>query len=348
MSIGYRVYASPHGNSFIDEIAELIVAGLNDLGHPVSFRQEGLPEASSDHVNLVVAPQDYFGFSLLAGAADADLLRAAEVSISITTEQPGTVWFDRSLRYLKGSPLTLDINAHVAESLADLGFPARHLRLGYHPSWDRWGGDPSTQRPVDIGFLGAMTERRERFFAGAASRMWDRRCDLRFFEITRPKRAGAIGFLAGGEKWEWLARTKVLLNVHRSDARYFEWARVLEAAANGCVVVSDPSIGTTPFRAGEHFVEAPLDLLPDYAVGLLADPQSRAEMATAAYDLTRRELMLTDLLAPLTEEMAAATRHLPRRFISPARSRLAPGGWHRARRHLASRRAVVASVDRST
>jgi len=307
MSLGYQVYVSPHGNSFMDEIAYVLAAALADLGHPVGVRHDGLPETSPEHANVVVAPQDYFGFSLLAGATDADVMKAAAVSVGVTTEQPGTAWFDRALRYIAVSPLTLDIHAQVAERLGALGFPARHLQLGYHRSWDRWGGDPSHERPVDIGFLGAMTDRRDRFFADAASRLWDRRCDLRFFEITRPKRDSDPGFLTGAGKWEWLAGTKILLNVHRSDDPYFEWTRVLEAVANGCVVVSDPSTATGSLVAGRHFVEAPLGLLADYAVALLADPDARSEMAVAAYDLIRSELMLTDLLAPLTEEIAAAT-----------------------------------------
>jgi hypothetical protein len=93
---------------------------------------------------------------------------AAEVSVGVTAEQPGTVWFDRARRYLEVAPLTLDIHAHVATLLAACGLPARHLQLGYHRSWDRWGGDPATHRPVDIGFLGAMGERRDHFFADAA------------------------------------------------------------------------------------------------------------------------------------------------------------------------------------
>ncbi len=297
----------------MDEIAELLSAALGDLGHPAGVRRHGLPEASPGHINLVVAPQDYFGFSLAFGTPDADVLAAAAASVLVTTEQPGTAWFDRSLRYLAASPLTLDLHAQVAEQLVATGFPARHLHLGYHRSWDRWGGDPSKGRPVDIGFLGAMTDRRDLFFAAAASQLWDRQCDLRFFEISRPRREGAPGFLTGVDKWDWLAGTKVLLNVHRSDAPYFEWARVLEAAANGCVVISDPSVATDPFRSGEHFVEAPLDLLADYAIGLLSDREARTKMAAAAYELVRSELALTELLMPLIEEMATATQSLRRR-----------------------------------
>ena len=40
---------------------------------------------------------------------------------------------------------------------------------------------------------------------------------------------------------------------------YFEWARAVEAMANGCVVISEPSEGYEPLVAGTHFVEAEID-----------------------------------------------------------------------------------------
>ena len=311
MTFPYRVYVSPHGSQFQDEIAELLATALTDLGRSATVVRDGLPEASRRHVNLVVAPQDYFDFSVLHGRSKAEVLRAAAASVAVNTEQPGQVWYDRAFPYLSQSPLTLDINAYAADHLIAGGYPARHLRWGYHPSRDRWGGDPNRPRPVDIGFLGAMYERRDRFLVEAASRLWDHSCDLRLFEITRPKRAGDPNFLAGAAKLDWLARAKVLLNVHQSTVPYFEWARIIEALSNGCVVVSEPSTHVAPLRPGEHFVEAPIDLLADYAVGLLVDPEDRTKMAVAAYDLARTELRLTDALAPLLDEAEMTIRSRP-------------------------------------
>jgi hypothetical protein len=312
MTPTYRIYVSPLGNAFIDEIAELLAAALTDLGRTTRVLREGLPEASPGHVNLLLAPPDYFHFARTRGHTEVEVCRAGEASVAVTTEQPGLEWFELSLPHLALSPLTLDINTYAADYLVAAGYPARHLQLGYHPRLDRWGGKRDASRPVDIGFLGAMTERRNRFLARAASRLWDHDCDLRLFEIGTPKQAGDPGYLFGTDKLNWLAGLKVLLNVHQSPVPYFEWARVVEALANGCVVVSEPSADVGPLQPGEHFVQAPLDLLADYAVGLLADSEGRTKMAAAAYEFMRNELLLTDTLAPLLDEIETASQ--PRRL----------------------------------
>lgn len=76
-------------------------------------------------------------------------------------------------------------------------------------------------------------------------------------------------------KWDWLASTKVLLNVHRSDAPYFEWARVIEAAANGCVArPEDPDAGEY-YRYEDYrsmLVEAPLPPGESFPTGFPPPP----------------------------------------------------------------------------
>ncbi len=297
----YRIFVSPWGNSFMRELAELLGAALADLARDVAILGDGLPDGSGSTVDLVVAPQDYF----VLGRHDdeAATWRAVEASVAIATEQPGTVWFDRSLPYLAASRLVLDLDTLAVDRLRGAGVVARRLRLGYHPSWDRWGGHTEAPRPVDVAFLGALTDRRERFLADAAPRLWDRRCDLRLFEITRPKQPGDAGFFTGADKWDRLAATKLLVNVHRSEAPYFEWLRALDALANGCVLVSEPSLDADPLVPGRHFVHAPVDLLTDYAIGLLADPSQLQQISAEAYDLVRSELRMTDLLRPLLDEI---------------------------------------------
>ena len=58
-------------------------------------------------------------------------------------------------------------------------------------------------------------------------------------------------------KYETLADTRILLNVHRGDDPYFEWARVVEAVANGCVVATETSVGHRPARGRRAPVDGP-------------------------------------------------------------------------------------------
>jgi GT2 family glycosyltransferase len=118
-------------------------------------------------------------------------------------------------------------------------------------------------------------------------------------------------FVASTEKWDLLASSRILLNIHRDTAPYFEWVRVLEAMANGCLVLSECSSDYGPLLPGKHLLAVPYDTLNAYAVSIIADETLRAEIATAAYDFVRSELKFTSLLEPVcahVEELALSAR----------------------------------------
>ena len=107
------------------------------------------------------------------------------------------------------------------------------------------------------------------------------------FTFSRPLTGDEPGIVFGDEKYRLLARSKVLVNLHRSDESeaegYFEWARMVEAMANGCVVVTEASLGHEPLVAGQHFVETTLDDLAADVVAVLDDDERRREIAGAAH-----------------------------------------------------------------
>ena len=310
----FNVFVSPRGSIVETEIAELIATAVLDLGHDVVFPAPGLPETCRNTVNLVVSPHEFF--PLHSDRTERELLRAAEASVSIGLEQPGTSWFELGTHYASVGRSVLDISPYAIAELNRRGLDAMHLQLGYHPSWDRWGGDPSC-RHKDLLFLGSITERRSRFFGDAAPLFWDYETDIRLFESARIMSEPRANFVAGVEKWQLLADSRVLLNVHRNDVPYFEWVRVLEALANGCLVVTEASMDYGPLTAGEHLLASPYQTLGAYAASLLVDEPLRQEIATSAYDFIRIELKFTSLLAPICEILSE-------RAARPAQSRTTP------------------------
>jgi GT2 family glycosyltransferase len=277
-----RVFVSAHGNVFMREIAEHLAEARSGIDGEASVVTDELPRAGDDPFdNLVVAPHEFFG---LFPAATADVEAAAAHAVGVNTEQSGTPFFERAMHFARRGPVVFDINPSSLASVRRLGLAAVHLPLGYVPSMDHWRGR-AEPRGVDLAMLAGRTPRRERFLGGAASQLWEWRTDLRIFSWHRPILGGATSFLAGDEKYDALADTRILLNVHRSEEPYFEWARVIEAAANGCVVVSETSSGIAPFVAGEHFVEAPLEYLAEQAVALAFDERRRARIAAAAHEV---------------------------------------------------------------
>jgi hypothetical protein len=336
MSPTYYVYVSDRGNIFMTEIAGLLAAGLADLGHETVFPAPGLPEEGRGRINLVVAPHEFF--ILQRGHNERVLLRAAEASVAVGVEQPGTDWFELGTRYASLGPMVLDINSYAVEELVRRGYDAHHLQLGYHPSWDRWNGEPSRSRPTDLLFLGSFTQRRESLLAKWAPLLWDCTTDIRFFEFFRPVNGPRANFVTAQAKWDLLASSRVLLNIHRSEVPYFEWVRVLEAVTNGCLVVTESSAYYGPLVPGKHLIAAPADVLGAYASSVVNDEELRSQLANEAYDLVRTKLELTTLLEPICAHVEQvvlsnpvrkpqkirARRPRPTRQARPARAKPSP------------------------
>jgi hypothetical protein len=303
MRPSFRVFVSRRGNIFMREIAELLATAIGDLGYDVTFPAPGLPEASLGTVNLVVAPHEFF--LLQEGCTHDELLRSAAASTCVGVEQPGTGWYELTVHYASAGRSVLDISHYAVEEHQRRGLDAAHLQLGYHPSWDRWGGDLDRARSTDLLFLGSITQRRAQMLGDAAPLLWDMRSDIRLFEFPRPMSEPTGLFVAGTEKWDLLADSRILLNVHRNEVPYFEWVRALEAVCNGCLLLTEASTHYGPLVAGEHLVAAPVDALGALAASLVLDEPLRREIVASAYDYIRTKLELTAHLAPHCERLAS-------------------------------------------
>ncbi len=299
-----RVFVSARGNVFMREIAEHLVEGLLATGRAAEVVTDELPDPAGDPLQqLVVAPHEMFP---LFPAPEVDQLRAAAAAISINTEQVGTPFFATSMRYLSRGPAALDINPFTLDTIRATGLPAFHLPLGYAASMDHWHRRGDRERSIDLGLLAARTERREAFIGGAAAQLWEWRTDLRFFSWHKPALAGHTTFASGDDKYARLADTRILLNVHRGDEPYFEWARVVEAMANGCVVATETSVGIEPLVPGVHVLMATVEDLAEQAVALALDEPRRAAMADAAYELLTTELDQGLLIGRALDALVAA------------------------------------------
>lgn len=305
----FLVYVAAAGNVFMEEIAGWVAAGLVDEGYDASVVTEGVPRPGSGHVNLVVAPHEYFDLVL---TSPADRRSAAACSIPLCTEQPTTPWFDIQAAHIADCPLVLDINGLAVAEHRRYGITASHLPLGYHPSFDAWGGDTSVERPLDVVFLGALTPRREAALAQAARHLQDLNCQLVLFEPLRPARRGDPGFYVGKEKYELLASAKVLVNLHRGDVPYLEWVRVLEAVANGAAVVTEAVADYNPLRPVDHLVPTTAASFGALCGALVHDDDWRNRVCADAYNLVRTQhTMAASLRARLPEILATTNRPAP-------------------------------------
>ncbi len=290
-----EVYVAAAGNAFMTDIAGWLVEAASLSGRQARLVTDRLP-ADPDITNLVVAPHEFF---VLHGGSDAVLNAAAAVSIPICTEQPGTPWFAIGVSFCRPAAAVFDINANGVDALRRLGIDADRLPLGGVPSMVAEPAD----RDLDVLFLGGDTERRRAVLATLGPLLWDRHSELRLFRFTEPVHGGVPGLVFGRDKYALLARSRILVNIHRDDNEpgYFEWARIVEAMANGTTVVTEPSAGFEPLRAGIDFVAS--DDIAGSVAELLDDPERCAAIGKAGATAVLDEHPLSKRLAPVLDRL---------------------------------------------
>jgi hypothetical protein len=295
-------------NVFFAEILDAFGAALRDRGVVVEESIDCFPPPADDLVYLYV-PHEYH--PLVEDLSHPTRIQLGR-SIALCTEQPGTQWFELTCKIAAEAGAVVDINALGVAELERRGITVEHAPLGYVPAWDAWGGDPGRERTVDLAFLGGHTDRRAQALARCAPVLEGRKTAIHLVESAAPHPVGHPSFIAQERKWELLADSRVLLNVHRTSLGYMEWHRIVGAILNGCVVLSEHSLGVEPLVPGEHFVATGYNAIPNVLEVLLHDLGRQDEIRQAAYDLIRAEMpMAVAVDAVLAAAERAARGALP-------------------------------------
>lgn len=310
---------SPGQNHFFVEIVEALRAELDDLGVPSSLTVGDLPAPDPGAVPVLVPPHEFFA---LTPADRHPEPPALERAIFLCAEQPGSWFFDEDVRLARvHGAAVLDVSALGVRAFRREGIAAEHAPLGFSRLWACPPGDLERERDVDVLHLGIWSERRAAAIARCAPALARRRPRIVLSDHRGPNARPAPNFVMQEDKWDLLRRARVLLNVHVADRAYFEWQRVVQAIANGAVVVSEHSQGIAPLEPGVHFVSARAEALPIALDAMLSDEARRLAMARAAYALLRDEVPMrrtAELLAAVAE--ARAKRPLPPERPLPPRA----------------------------
>lgn len=294
-------------NIFFAELLDAFADALKGHGVAIEHAVDCFPPLR-DELVYVFVPHELLPLLMPDAHPSEPQLRR---SVTVCTEQPGTSWFDESARISQRAAATIDINRLGVTALKKLGVDAKFLQLGYTPRWDHAHGMHDSQRPVELTFLAGVTPRRLNALARCARHLAGRRTELHLPEARVPHQAGSEFFLSGERKWDLLSRSKLLMNVHRSELGYFEWQRAIEAMINGCVLLSEHSLGFDPLVPGEHFVSVSFDSLDVALEGLIDDEDRLRRMRASAFEFLHDELPLSGSIEVLAEAVAeVATRPL--------------------------------------
>ncbi|MDQ4047825.1 MAG: glycosyltransferase [Actinomycetota bacterium] len=292
------------GNHFMKELLAAVASEASALGAAVTHVADHFPDPYPDTAYVYV-PHEY---AALAPADGMPTHVQRSRSIALCTEQPGTTWFDLSAAHAAAAGAVLDISDAGEAALRRRGVRAERFRLGYAECWDVYGGQEGTARDVDILFMGSSTPRRQAVLAANAATLARHRCRI-LLAPERPKPHPREDYVVDDQKRALLARSSVMLNIHRGELRYFEWVRAIEAICAGTVLVSEPSDGCQPLIPGEHLGLGEPEDLGHLASWLLQEPERLTAIRSSAYDFVRAELPMR----PAVERLLTIADGLPRR-----------------------------------
>jgi hypothetical protein len=243
-----------HSQAF-DEVAQGLDAAFRALGLQSEIVRE--PSRLGD-VSIVL------GCNLLAAVPVPQGKRLILFNLEQIT--PNSPWLTQDYLALLGRYPVWDYSQGNIAELAKMGIRAAHCGIGYAPELTRIAAAPED---IDVLFVGSVNERRLIVLKQLAERGVN--VDARFN-------------LYGGERDAFVARAKIILNVHFYDARLFEIVRVSYLLANKKCVVSETGSDTAfegQFGSGIAF--APYAALADTCTRLLQDPAGRRAVAEAGF-----------------------------------------------------------------
>ncbi len=301
------------GSAFMEEILEVVADAVRTAGGKARTAVGKFPDADSDTVYVVV-PHEYF-----VTVPDADFPTAGQCrrTIGFCVEHPGTATFERNAGLLPILGGAVDINTDSTAELRRRGIAVEHFQLGYSPLWDLWGGDLDSPRDLDVTYLGTAERRRSVLLGSYARDLAGLRTRL-LTPPHEPMTTARVDFLPGKAKFEHLARSRFLLNLHRERKQTLEWVRTVEAMTNGCVVISETSVDVEPLVPGEHLVLARPEALGAVVAALADEPERERHLRSAAYGFVKSLDMAAS--ARRLIDLASSLGSAPAADIAPARA----------------------------
>jgi hypothetical protein len=283
------------GNFFFSDIARYIAEFLTGMGYDAQVCTDDLQIDHEATTLLVVAPHEYCAY----GPGKLWAEERAASAIYVNTEQWHTSWFALAFAALRRSGRVLDINPAAAAAFARLGMRAGFLPLlplaGTCFDFDRapLSSEISKSRAIrplsysaefldrtyDLLFVGALNERRSQALAALAPALAEMNSFVHCPVLSGPVKPGQKDMLSSCDFSQLARNTRILLNIHQGESRYFEWHRLfLSGMMEGCVVVTEPSNRTGFLVPDIHYIEADLADMPGLLSKLLNTPRGRERM----------------------------------------------------------------------
>lgn len=217
--------------------------------------------------------------------------------VIVNLEQMGTGYFAKEyyVEVLKRHPV-LDYSARNVARIRELtGNPyVRQFKIGYAPELTRIAS--VAKQDVDVLFYGVVNERRKAILDAL---------------VAAGLVVHALPGVYGRERDAWIARSKVVLNIHYYEDKIHELVRTSYLLANHKAIVSECDDETEideDVRAA--LVAVPYDKLVETCVALVRDDARRKKVEQAGFERFARRKQAPLLL----EALQGLSQPLPRRI----------------------------------
>lgn len=266
-----------HSLAFL-EVGELLVESFRSLGKQARLQQNRLDPAST---NVIL------GYNLLPNGEPLRPVRHILVQLEQLSMQEG--WFrpDR-IEMLRRADAVWDYASENVEFLRRRGLTkVRHLPIGYHDNLRRI---VRQNQDIDVLFYGSLNHRR-RFVLEQIGKFATVKCLVGVY---------------GQERDDYIARSKIVVNLHFYESQIMEQARIAYLLNNRCFVVSEAS-KLNPF--GATLVTCEYDRVVETVQHYLANPCERYQKAKEAHCAFRERPMMDYLREVLPVAGTLPVRH---------------------------------------
>jgi glycosyltransferase involved in cell wall biosynthesis len=253
------VLIRPEGFVFVEsfrEVMESLQAAFDELGIAC--------ESSINEIENGTIPILFGAHHLHPDAID----RLPPETIIYNMEQllPGYPWYSDDYMALMGRFRVWDTHASNVAALRQVGIShAIHLPVGYMPLLSRI--QPQTE-DVDVLFYGVLTPHR--------SAILERISQLGI-NVT------VLNGVFGLERDAWIARAKLVLNLHQTPGGLLETPRLAYLLANRKAVVSESGLNNQNEGYDEAIALATINEIPQLCRSLLDDKTARESLATRGF-----------------------------------------------------------------
>jgi len=250
-----------HSRAF-DEIAIGLKSGISKLGFETSISRD---------VKKLAGQVIVLGSNLIPQLGLSDIPKNP-ILFNLEQIQLDSPWMSQSyLNILKSYPVW-DYSYKNIQELKNLGIDnVTQCNIGYEPELTRI---PQSEEDIDILFYGSLNERR-----------------IKILNELRNKGLRVVSLFGayGNERDKYIARSKIILNIHYYETRVFEIIRISYLLANKRFVISEGGQDTElekPFAEGIVF--STYQELIEKCLLYLKDEADRKEIAEKGFNLMKQ------------------------------------------------------------